>query len=143
MWGGQQDTVWSRASQAAASPSGTAAARPHPLLPSPPAPVLPTRVIVILGFFFFFFKLSFRKSDLNIRGGMSTKSSFIYKLFPPRLFHVRSQVAWGSPSPPWQEGPAILTHLCVNIRLRASKSSLYQINSKIQNNLLKSFAASF
>lgn len=93
--------------------------------------------------FLFFFKLSFRKSDLNIRGGKSTKSSFIYKLFPPRLFHVRSQVAWGSPSLPWQEGPAILTHLCVNIRLRASKNSLYQINSKIQNNLLKSFAASF
>lgn len=113
--------------------------RPDPLA----TPLLPTRVTCHPRPSLFFFKLSFRKSDLNIRGGRPTQSNLIPKLFPPCLFHVRFPTAG---APPALAGRGFQPYwlICVwTFRCRSVKAAFTKINSKIQNNLLKSFAASF
>ena len=109
-----------------------------PLLPRHPQPGW----LGILGFFFSF-KLSFRKSDLNIQSGKTTNPTSFINFSPYVSFMSRSQVAGEPPALP---GKGAHPHwlVCVwTFGCRTVKPPFTKINSKTQNNLLKSFAASF
>lgn len=114
----------------------------HCSLPCPrPAPSLPRRGAHhpwLVGCLFVF---PFRKSDLNIRVGRAQNQTSFINFSLLVSFMSGSQVAWGSSSPHQQGGPAILTHLCVNVQFQDCKSSLYQNQFKDSKQSIEEFCS--